>query len=33
VNAGWLENREELARIVKITLEKLPVAKPKKKKI
>jgi TfoX/Sxy family transcriptional regulator of competence genes len=32
VNAEWLENREELARIVKITLDALPIAKPKKKK-
>ncbi len=32
VNAEWLEDREELARIVKLTLEKLPPPKPKKKK-
>ncbi len=32
VNALWLEDREELARIVQITLEHLPIAKPKKKK-
>ncbi len=33
VNAEWLEDREELARIVKITLENLPIAKSKKKKL
>jgi TfoX/Sxy family transcriptional regulator of competence genes len=33
VNAGWLEDKKELARIVKITLEKLPPPKPKKKKV
>jgi hypothetical protein len=32
VNADWLEDRDELARIVKITLDKLPITKPKKKK-
>jgi DNA transformation protein len=33
VNADWLENKEELARIVKLTLENTPPPKPKKKKI
>ena len=32
VNAEWLEDREELARIVEVTLDVLPIAKPKKKK-
>lgn len=32
INAEWLEDKEELARMVKLTLEKLPPAKPKKKK-
>ena len=33
VNAEWLEDREELARVVRLTLDALPIAKPKKKKI
>ena len=33
VNAEWLEDREELARVVKLTLDALPIAKPKKKKV
>ncbi len=32
VNAEWLEEKEELARVVKLTLENLPPPKPKKKK-
>jgi TfoX/Sxy family transcriptional regulator of competence genes len=32
VNAEWLEDRDELARVVKLTLDALPIAKPKKKK-
>ena len=31
-NPDWLEDREELARVVKLTLDALPIAKPKKKK-
>jgi TfoX/Sxy family transcriptional regulator of competence genes len=32
VNALWLEDREELSRIVRLTLDALPIPKPKKKK-
>jgi DNA transformation protein len=32
VNAEWLENRDELVRMVKLTLEYTPYPKPKKKK-
>ena len=31
VNAEWLEERDELSRIVRLTLEKIPHPKPKKK--
>lgn len=33
VNTEWLENSEELARIVRLTLDVLPIPKPKKKKL
>lgn len=33
VNPEWLEDREKMAEIVRFTLEKLPIPKPKKKKI
>lgn len=33
VNAEWLEEREELARIAKLTLENTPLPKSKKKKV
>ena len=31
VNPEWLEDREKLAEVVKYTLERLPLPKPKKK--
>ena len=31
-NPDWLENPEQLAKIIQFTLEKLPPPKPKKKK-
>ena len=33
VNADWLEDRDELARVVRLTLAALPIPKPKKKKL
>jgi DNA transformation protein len=33
VNAEWLENREKMAEVIQITLEKLPPPKAKNKKL
>ncbi len=33
VNAEWLEDREELIRVVRLTLQHVPPPKPKKKKL